>query len=177
MSNAPLDVKATLSTAQFLHELSADDLGKVAAIASTTSVEAGAVLFHEGEACTTLHVVSSGLVALDMCMPRQGCTRILTVGPGELLGWSALLNDGTMTARATAAKETTLINLPAQDLRKLCDDDHDIGYVVMRQVAVSLSRRLLAAQLQTLDMFGETKPVVAPVSLVASAHLEGTPDS
>ncbi|REJ92475.1 MAG: Crp/Fnr family transcriptional regulator [Planctomycetota bacterium] len=164
MTHSARDVKATLATAQFLHKLSAEDLEKVAAIASTKSLEAGAVLYQEGEACRMLHVVSSGLVALDMCMPRQGCTRILTVGPGELLGWSALLSDGTMTVRATAVEETTLIALPAHKLRQLCDDDHDIGYAIMQQVAVSLSRRLLATRLQTLDMFGETQPVAAPVS-------------
>ena len=162
MAGSSIDVKASLSTAQFLHELSAEDLDKVAAIASTESFEAGAVLFQEGEICRRLHVISSGRVALDMCMPRQGCTRILTVGPGELLGWSALLNDGTMTVRATAVEPTSLIALPAQALQQLCDDDHDVGYVILRQVAIALSRRLLATRLQMLDMFGETQPRTAP---------------
>lgn len=168
MAHSPLDVKATLAAAQFLHELSAEDLDKVAGIASAESYEAEAVLYQEGEISRTLHVVSSGRVALDMCMPRQGCTRILTVGPGELLGWSALLNDGTMTVRATAVEPTILVALPARELQQLCDDDHDVGYVILRQVAVALSRRLLATRLQMLDMFGETQPVAASLPLAAN---------
>lgn len=155
----------SLATAQFLRDLTSDDMNKVAAIASIKAVRAGAVLFKQGETSESLHIVSTGLVALDMCMPRQGCTRLQTVGPGELLGWSALLSDGVMTAQATTVEESTLIALPGPDLRNLCDADHDIGYAIMRQVAVSLSRRLLATRLQTLDVFGETQPVRAPLAM------------
>lgn len=160
-------LRATLAAAQFLQDLSPGDLDKVVAISSLKDIAAGTVLYQEGEICDAMHIVSAGLVGLDMCMPRQGCTRILTVGPGELLGWSALLNHGSMTVRATAVENTELIVLPAQELRQLCTDDHDIGYAVMQQVALSLSRRLLATRLQTLDMFGETQPVTASVSPVA----------
>ena len=170
MTDSISDLKAKLSDAQFLQDLSRNDLDKVAAIASTDSFDAGAVLYQEGETCRTIHVVSSGLVALDMFRPRQGYTRILTVGSGELLGWSALLGDGTMTVRATALETTMLIALPAQQLRQLCEDDHDIGYAIMRQLAVSLSRRLLATRLQTLDVFGETQPVTAPVAPIHKAN-------
>lgn len=158
MSDSPAELTPMLASAQFLKELSPSDLEQVVAIASLQTVAEGTVLYQQGDVCGTLHVVAEGLVAVDMCMPRQGCTRILTVGPGELLGWSALLADGTMTARASAVQDTKLIALPAQELRRLCENDHDIGYAVMRQIAVSLARRLLATRLQTLDMFGETRP-------------------
>lgn len=165
MAGTTEELRSTLAATQFLRELTPDDLDKVVAIASITAVPAGAVLFKQGETSENLHIVSKGLVALDMCMPRQGCTRLQTVGPGELLGWSALLGDGVMTAQATAVEESTLIALPGQDLRQLCDADHDIGYAIMQRVAKSLSRRLLATRLQMLDVFGETQPVQAPLKI------------
>lgn len=170
MASAPPDLRAQLGAAQFFQRLSADDREKVIAIASSRRAARGEILFREGENCETLHIVSAGLVALDMCMPRRGCTRILTVGPGELLGWSALLGEGIMTARASAVEETELIALPARDLRQLCEEDHDIGYAIMQQTAVTLSRRLLAARLQTLDVYRETLPAGESVPAGRPGH-------
>jgi len=170
MSNADQNILELLSTTPFLRELCPGDLDKVAEIASSRSVSAGTVLYQEGDVCETLYLVSSGLVALDMCMPRQGCTRILTIGLGEIIGWSALFADATMAVRASVLQDGTLVALPAAELRQLCDDDHDIGYAIMQQVSVALSRRLLATRLQLLDMFGETQPVPAPASPVAATN-------
>lgn len=170
MSSDEKTILELLSKTQFLQTLCSGDLDKVARIASTRTVEAGSVLHQEGDVCEALYLVSSGLVALDMCMPRQGCTRILTIGPGEIIGWSALFADATMTVRASVLQDGLLVALPAAELRQLCDDDHDIGYAIMRQVSVALSRRLLATRLQMLDMFGETQPVPAPASPVAATN-------
>jgi CRP/FNR family cyclic AMP-dependent transcriptional regulator len=164
MSNADRNILKLLSATPFLRELCPGDQEKVAAIAASRQVPASTVLYQEGDVCERLYLVSSGLVALDMCMPRQGCTRILTIGPGEIIGWSALFADATMAVRASALQDSTLIALPAAELRQLCDDDHDIGYAIMQKVSVALSRRLLATRLQMLDMFGETQPVTAPAS-------------
>ncbi|RMG36137.1 MAG: Crp/Fnr family transcriptional regulator [Planctomycetota bacterium] len=161
-SSANEGVTARLQRATFLGELSAEDAEKLAALACVENHAAGATVFEQGEVRDSVYVVSSGLVALEVCLPRRGCVRIQTLGAGDLLGWSALLSDGCMTARAVAVTPTVLVAFPAAELRRLCDEDHDIGYVVMRQAAVALSRRLLATRLQLLDVFGETEPVPAP---------------
>ena len=74
MGKADQNILKLLSVTPFLLELCPGDLEKVAGIATSRLVSAGTVLFHEGEVCERLYLVSSGLVALDMCMPRQGCT-------------------------------------------------------------------------------------------------------
>ncbi len=158
MSATP-SLSERLRTLRFLEDLSAADLDRVSALASVTSQPAGAVLFPEGAVCERLYVVLEGLVGLDMHVPRRGPVRLMTVGAGEILGWSALLSDGRMTARAVVLQPAELVEFPSADLRALCAADHDVGYVVMRQVAVSLSRRLLATRLQMLDVFEDTRPV------------------
>lgn len=151
-------------------ELSAEDLPKVAAISSVLATVPGTVLFQEGDHSERLYVVIEGLVGLEMCLPRQGCVRILTVGPGEFVGWSAIVGSGHMTTRATVIEPTTLVVLPGNRLRRLCDADHDIGYAVMRQIASAVSQRLLATRLQMLDVFGETQSVRPPVYSGTLAH-------
>ena len=150
---------AILSESQFLKEVSPGDIEKLARIVTIERFAPAAVLFQEGSECGQLFLVTEGLVGLEMCMPRRGCIRILTVGPQELLGWSAMLPGARMTARATVIEACTLIAFPSAELRELCDADHDVGYAVMSHISQALSQRLLATRLQLLDMFSETQPV------------------
>lgn len=147
-----------LKESRFLKDVSHGDIEKLAAIATVEHHAASTVLFQEGSECRQLYLVTEGLVGLEMCMPRRGCIRILTVGPQELLGWSAMLPGARMTARATVIEPCTLIAFPSQELRELCDADHDVGYAIMSQISTALSHRLLATRLQMLDMFIETQP-------------------
>ncbi|TWU08795.1 transcriptional activator FtrB [Symmachiella macrocystis] len=142
----------------FLDDLSDEELAKIADISEIQQQDAGTVLFQEGTVCVSLFIVVTGSVALDMHVPRRGQIRILTVGAGEILGWSALWGSQRMTAMGTILDAATLVTIPGQRLQELCDADREIGYRVMQRMAVALSRRLLAARLQLLDLFSETQP-------------------
>jgi hypothetical protein len=45
------------------------------------------------------------------------------------------------------------VALDAQKLRRMGEEDHDLGYVVMRRLANVIASRLLVTRLQLLDMF------------------------
>ncbi len=148
-----------LRTIRLLDELPERLLLKLAPLATVESVAAGSVLFKEGALCDRVFFVIEGIVALDMYVPQRDPTRILTVGEGEVLAWSALLSDQRMTATATVLEDARFIAIAAQPLRQLCDADHEIGFAFMRCMASALSRRLLATRLQLLDLFAETQSV------------------
>ncbi len=126
---------------------------RLSRIAQLRSYPVGRVLFSEAEHHNSIHILCHGMVTLEMRIPNHGVQRILTVGSGELLAWSALLADGIMTTSAVVTEETRAIEFLAEDLKAICEQDFELGYHVMRQVAVSLSRRLLATRLQLLDLF------------------------
>ena len=146
-------------------DLDDQPLAELTGIARVEDHSAGTTLFREGGRHANLYFVIRGTVSLEMHIPRRGAARILTIGPGQLLAWSALLGDGTMTATAIVQEDVRMIVLPADELRHLCESDHHIGYSVMKQMATSVSRRLLGTRLQLLDLFAETDPVT---------HADGT---
>lgn len=148
-----------LKTVRLLQAIPERLLAKLAQMATVEWAAANRVLFTEGALCDCMYFVVDGLVALDMYVPRRDPTRILTVGPGEVLAWSALLSDQRMTATATVLEDSRLVALAAGPLRQLCDADHEIGSVLMRAMALALSRRLLATRLQLLDLFAEVQAV------------------
>ncbi len=156
----------------FLASLSDGDVTKLARLASVLQLDARTVLFREGECCEQIFLVSSGSVALEMCLPRRGCTRMVTLGPGEIVGLSTLLGGNAMTAVAIVAEDATLISLPAKELSELCEDDHDIGYALMKAISRALLRRLVATRLQMLDVFNETQPVPGGMGSHASSKTQ-----
>lgn len=145
---------------RFFQDLSDEQHAALAAVARLQTFPPGAPLFREGAFCDDLYLVCEGQVALEMYLPTRGQVRLLTVGPGELLGWSPLLTATPMTASAVALQPTEVLALAAAPLRKLCATNHDIGYALMRQVSISLAKRLLATRLQLIDVFAESQPDV-----------------
>lgn len=128
----------------------------------------GAILFREGSPADALWVMCSGRIALDMQVPGRNDVRVLTLGPRDRLGWSALVGDGSMSATATVINDAELLRLPAQPLTELCLADHTLGYAVMGNVARAMANRLRGTRLQLLDLFAETEQQQTPSAGVSS---------
>jgi CRP-like cAMP-binding protein len=150
-------LKSALSELEFTSPLPAEVHDRIVGCSQEQDFRAGQVIFREGDENRKLYLILSGRVALDMHVPGRGLVRIMSLGPGDMLAWSALLGGTCMTATATALEHTRLIASGAECLRTVCDADHTVGYELMRQMAVALSRRLVATRLQLLDLFADTQ--------------------
>jgi CRP/FNR family transcriptional regulator, cyclic AMP receptor protein len=155
MESTKQDVRKMLASLELTEGMPDSAIDQLAAIAQLNAYPAGRVLFYESDRHDHLHVLCDGLVTMEMRVPGHGIQKILTLGRGELLAWSALLSDGVMTTSAIVTEDTTLIELPTERLKTLCEQNHELGYYVMRQVAISLARRLVATRLQLLDLFAD----------------------
>lgn len=150
---------------EFLRGIPGESLARLAQLARSCTYPSGAVLFVEGNVHSQFHIVAEGHVRLDMLVPRRGRIPILTAGPGDVLAWSALVGNSVMTSSAVALEAVKTVALPGDDLKRLCETEHEVGYHVMRQLASALSHRLLATRLQLLDLFAGEVPTLelAPV--------------
>ena len=151
-----------VSYCDFLRAMPEELVVKLGRIAHARAYSVGEILFSEGTEHSEFHVIVDGHVRLDMFVPRRGRVPILTAGPGDVLAWSALVGNSTMTSTAIALEAVRTVAFPSDQLQSLCETEHEIGYHVMRQLASALSRRLLATRLQLLDLFGEHVPVLEP---------------
>lgn len=154
------DLIEQLRQLHFSANLADDVLGEIAQAAQEVQLTAGQHVFREGSKSDRLYVVRQGRVALDINVPGRGATRILTLGPGDMFGWSALLGTGPMVASAVAIDDTDAIAISGAALRAVCEANHDVGYQLMRRMAVALSRRLVATRLQLLDLFHDNAPEI-----------------
>jgi len=113
--------------------------------------EAGAEIFTEGEKAENLYFITEGEVDLTFESP-QGRVVVDTLMPGDLMGWSMIVDPHTFTASAVARTECRLIAIDGEDLRQLFERDPSLGFYVMKQVVQSLSHRLRACQIRLSAM-------------------------
>lgn len=113
----------------------------------------GENLFRENAPFAHLLVIDAGKVALEMGVPGRGRTRILSLGAGDIVAWSAVLGNGQMTTSATSLEATRVIALPAGRILALCESNHEVGYFFMKALAKAIGNRLVATRLQLLDVF------------------------
>lgn len=137
----------------FLQGLSPEYIAQVAAVASPVHWPADEVIYREGDAGAAVYLIDVGRVAIEMTVPGRGRTTVLTIGPGEVLGWSSLFHDGPKDAAARAVIDTHAWALDAPRLRALCDADAQFGYAFTRRMLKEVSQRLKATRMQLLDVF------------------------
>lgn len=144
-----------LREVSFLQDVDEEDLEKLADITQFVSYDEHEVVFRDGDPAENVYIVATGGVSLEICAPGRGCRRILTMGPGDLVGWSAVLRQSRLTATARAMHLTGLVRIHAGLLHALCDHDANFGYEIMRRTALALAKRLSATRMQLLDLYGE----------------------
>ena len=153
------DIRQVLKELAFSAELPDHVLDPIVEAAVVVDYPRGAVLFREGSENHNLYLICEGSVVLEMCVPARGCGRRLSLGPGDMVAWSALLGDGQMTSSALVTEDTQCIAISAKKLRALCESNHELGFYLMQRMALTLSRRLLATRIQLLDVFASEPPL------------------
>ncbi len=126
---------------------------KILAVGETVAYKAAADIFHEGDPSLCLYVVKSGHVAVEVHFPSRGRRTIFTASPGELFGWSALVEPRIETASARAVEDSEVLAIRGGVLMDLCREDTQLGFELYRALAEIISARLIATRLQLLDVF------------------------
>lgn len=149
----PADLIAALSASWFGAGLSPEAVARLASIADVRELAAGAILTQEGQITEDFAIVLAGRVALRMLVPERGMVTILTVEPGDVVGWSAIVPPHRATSTSIAIEPVRLLELPGEALRGLLRADFALAASVYPRVLQAVSRRLAATRLQLLDLF------------------------
>jgi len=138
----------------FLSDLSSQHLDLVVGCASNIRFEAGRYLFRVEEEANQFYIIREGKVAVEIRTPDRGSITVQTIGAGEILGWSWLLPPYQWHFDARAVEPTRAIALDGKCLRAKCENDHDLGYELLKRFAQIMEQRLEATRLQLLDIYG-----------------------
>jgi CRP-like cAMP-binding protein len=146
----------------FLAGLDRRHLRPLLGLASLKSFKPFEVIFHEGNPANTLYLLVKGKVEIET--PLLGCEAvpIQTLGVGEVLGWSWLLPPYQYHYSARAVEPTEAIALDGRALRGRCEEDHDLGYEMMKRFALVIVQRLAATRARFLSFPDPTPTKESP---------------
>lgn len=150
-------VLGALQRIEFTKDLGKGQIESLASAATYVTFSEGSIIFREGDASDLVYLIDEGEVELLTKVPGHDQVRILSLGPGQLLGWSSLFPPERKTASARTLQPTKAIAISATKMRELCLEDQTLGCHTMWRVAEIISQRLRAARAQLLDMFEPMK--------------------
>jgi CRP/FNR family cyclic AMP-dependent transcriptional regulator len=123
--------------------------------ASNVRFDAGHVIFREGEEANQFYVIREGHVALQMATNKRGSLTIMTLGEGDVVGWSWLFPPYRWKFSARALEATRAIALDGKCLRTKSEEDHDLGYELMKRFVRVVEDRLQATRLQLMNIYAD----------------------
>ena len=111
-------------------------------------------IFREGGPADRCYLIRAGKVALEIAAPSRGPITVQTLGPGDVAGFSWLLEPHRWEFDGRALEPVRAIALDGVCLRAKCADDPRLGFDLMQRFARLATRRLQATRLQLLDVYG-----------------------
>ncbi|MEW5990574.1 MAG: cyclic nucleotide-binding domain-containing protein [Chloroflexota bacterium] len=113
----------------------------------------GDTFMHEGDVTKVLSIIVRGRVALRLRVPERGAVTILTLDPGDIVGWSAIVPPYRATTSATALEPTELASFPAEELRAILGSDAEVAAAFLPPILETVAARVAATRDQLLDLF------------------------
>ena len=122
-----------IATQPFFEGLGAPQLRLLNDVAMEMQFEPGRYLFRQGEPANRFYLILEGKVQLESEAGEEGLTPLRVVEPGDDPGWSWLFSPYYFHASARAVEPTRAIFFYGTRLRQQCEDDHDLGYEIMKR--------------------------------------------
>jgi CRP-like cAMP-binding protein len=138
----------------FFRDLPQHHLPTIAGCGRNVHFRPGEFIFRAGDDANELFLVRHGRVALEIATPGQAPITVQTVGPGDILGWSWLVPPYHRAFDAHVIEDARCVAFDAVCIRRKCDEDHDLGYEMLKRLAQVMEERLDATRIQLLDLYG-----------------------
>lgn len=143
--------KEAVKNFQIFDELADDELNGVLRFAKDIDYKAGEVILEEAciKADSDLFVVLKGMVKVELEAPRSKMAggpkskRLAVLKDGAVFGEIGLLRGKGRSARVVAYSDVSVLRIDQWKLYGLLESNQHIGYILMRNLAIILSNRLV----------------------------------
>jgi CRP-like cAMP-binding protein len=138
---------------RFLHGIDPAHLQQIASVSEVCEYDTQDILFHEGEEAEYVYLVVTGKIVLELCPSTIYQKDLLSVGPGEMLGWSSFVEQRNYASTGVVVVPTQLIRIEGKHLRAICDRDPEFGYEFMHRIMRALAKRLTVTWSQLANVY------------------------
>jgi CRP/FNR family cyclic AMP-dependent transcriptional regulator len=151
-----MSVSELLQHSELFLGLAPEQVERVAALGREATYNTGDIIISEGAPTHELYVIQGGMVEVEVVKGAvqdvpgaPQLSSLVRLGQGQVFGEMALVDRGARSATVRCARDgTVLFVIPHEDFWALCEGDHHIGFIVMRNIATDLSFKLRHRNLQ-----------------------------
>ena len=140
-----VDLLTVLKQAELFDGLSPSELQAIASLCAEQRFKAGDTITSQGGEGNDLYVVCEGFVEVSLSGPgpESGTRAVVHLGRGQIFGEMALVDQGPRSATVRSSADHTVVQaISRREFMDLCEKNHHLGYVVMRNMAADLSFKL-----------------------------------
>ena len=129
------DKRDWLAQVPLFHGASADVLGRLVDLTGELTFMAGQPIVLQGQVGNGLYIVVSGEARVV-----QGTRELDRLGPGDLFGELAVIDQQPRSASAFAVETTTCLTIASWDLLALLERDPKLALNLLRELAARVRR-------------------------------------
>ncbi len=134
-------------------DLSPDQRRKISAISTLIEIDPGDIPIQEGGPLDLLYIILEGEIKVEVFVPTIGQVITSKLSTHDMIGWSAMTPIVRQrTGTTTALTHCWLIGLNGKLLRSLCEEDHDIGFIIYQRISNVAARSFLTTRIQLMDL-------------------------
>lgn len=143
----------TLRNHKFTQGLDDRQLAALAALATEVSFKENELILVDGQRSTWFYLLTSGSVAVEL---RTGSFAVCVeaLGPGQVFGWSALLDHQDTLFQVRARENTTALRISGADLQAYCKRDPGLGAEFLHRTLQVVAGRVKATEIRFAEMCG-----------------------
>jgi CRP-like cAMP-binding protein len=142
---------------ELFSEIEPTVMNEIADICSEENYSKDEVLFKKGEKAESLYILEDGSVNLVI---ENGGTIIYSLKePGQVFGWSAMVESGHYTASGVCATDLRVLKIEREKLDKVFNLYPDAGLKILKRLAGIISQRLTNAY---NDLLSARRPDTTP---------------
>jgi CRP-like cAMP-binding protein len=137
----------------FTRGLGDAQLATLTLMASEVTFEENDVVLVDGERSRNFFLVLAGSVSVELRTATYA-VEVQALGPGQVFGWSALLDDHDTLFQVRAREHTTALRLDGADLKAACHRDTLLGTEILGRALAVVAGRVRATEIRFAEMCG-----------------------
>lgn len=143
----------TLQNHTFTRGLGDVQLEELAELATEVTFETDEVVLVDGQRSTSFYLLTSGSVAVELST-GSFVVCVEALGPGQVFGWSALLDHQDTLFQVRAREKTTALRLNGAQLKAQCKSDTSLGTEFLQRTLQVVAGRVKATEIRFAEMCG-----------------------
>jgi CRP/FNR family transcriptional regulator, cyclic AMP receptor protein len=148
-----ITLEQKLTRHDFAKGLTESQIATLAALAQEVTFADDELILVDGQRSKAFYFLTSGSVAVELRTPRFAVS-VQALGPGQVFGWSALLENQDTLFQVRARERTSALRIESAALQAACKDDPVLAAAVLLRTLQTVAGRVKATEVRFAEMCG-----------------------